>query len=104
MDITKVKRLFTSCNQHQANMLLRCGWVLLEVRDGKYTLGQTEKFTCPRCGTEIDYHQVHISSWEGLHVVNCPGCGGEKIPYGLTLDQYFVDKITEFQENESGDE
>lgn len=81
-------------------MLLRCNWILLEVKDGKFVLGQIEKFTCPKCGSEIDYEYVHISSWEGLHIVNCPQCGKEKIPYGLTIDQYFVDRMTEYKEIE----
>lgn len=100
MDITKVRRLHTTCNQHQANMLLRCGWILLEVKEGKYTLGQTDKFTCPKCSAEIDYRDVHISSWEGLHMVNCRNCGEGKIPYGLTMDEYFVDRITEYRQTD----
>lgn len=100
MDITGVKRIHTTCNQHQANMLLRCKWILLEARDGKFVLGQVEKFVCPKCDSEIDYLGVRISSWEGLHMIDCPQCGREKIPSGLTLDQYFVDRITEYREGE----
>ena len=98
MDITNVKRIYTTCDQHQANMLLRCQWILLDVREGRFVLGQTEKFVCPRCDSEIDYHDVTISSWEGLHIVNCPLCGREKIPYGVTIDQYFVDRMTAYGE------
>ncbi|MBI4691501.1 MAG: hypothetical protein HY754_14720 [Nitrospirae bacterium] len=101
MDITRVKRIYTTCNQHQANMLLRCRWILLEVRGGKFVLGQVEKFICPKCESEIDYHNVYLSSWEGLHLVDCPKCGRENIPHGLTIDQYFVDKIMEYREVES---
>lgn len=97
MDITKVKKIYTTVDQHQANMLLRCNWVLLEVHGGKYILGQTEKFKCPKCDSEIDYDSVTLSTWEGLHIINCPQCGREKIPYGLTIDQYFTDRITEFK-------
>lgn len=97
MDITKVKKIYTTLDHHQANMLLRCNWILLEVKDGKFILGQTDKFSCPKCESEIDYHDIRISAWEGLHIVNCPQCGEQKIPYGLTIDQYFVDRITEYE-------
>ena len=100
MDITKVKKIYTAVDRHQANMLLRCNWLLLEVKDGKYVLGQVEKFRCPKCNTEIDFDKIHISSWEGLHIINCRQCGEDKIPYGLTIDQYFVDKITEYNGHE----
>jgi Zn ribbon nucleic-acid-binding protein len=99
MDITKVKRIFTTFDLHQANILLRCNWILLEIKDGKYVLGQIDKFRCPKCNTEIDYDKVNISNWEGLHIIECSGCGKEKIPYGVTLDQYFIDKITEYIDN-----
>lgn len=101
MDITNVSLIHTTHDQHQANMLLRCRWILLEVKDGKYVLGQVEKFTCPKCGSEIDYGKVKISAWEGLHIIDCPLCGREKIPHGITLDQYFVDRITEYTEDMS---
>lgn len=104
MDITKVKKIYTTVDQHQANMLLKCTWILLEVKDGKYVLGQTEKFRCPKCDSAIDYDKVDLSAWEGLHIIDCPKCGKEKIPYGLTLDQYFVDKITEFKTTKEEDE
>jgi len=98
MDLTNVKRIHTTCDYHQANMLLRCNWVLLEVKDGRYILGQVVKFQCPKCDSELDFDRVHISSWEGLHIVDCPECGEHKIPYGLTLDEYFVDGRTEYSE------
>jgi Zn ribbon nucleic-acid-binding protein len=96
MDLTKVKRIYTTHDYHQANMLLRCNWILLEVNNGRFVLGQTEKFRCPSCDSEIAYDKVQISSWEGLHIVECPMCGEQKIPYGLTIDQYFVDKMTAY--------
>jgi len=98
MDLTRVRKIYTTCDYHQANMLLRCNWVLLEVKDSRYILGQIEKFQCPRCSSEINYEDVHISSWEGLHIVECPQCGEDKIPYGITLDEYFVDRKTEFSD------
>jgi len=77
-------------------MLLRCGWILLEVKEGRFTLGQVDRFVCPRCDSEIDYDKVRLSTWEGLHMIECPGCGTYKIPHGITLDQFFVDRITEY--------
>lgn len=103
MDITNVRKIYATVDQHQANMLLRCSWILLEVKDGKYVLGQVERFRCPKCDSEIDYGGVNLSTWEGLHIINCPRCGKEKIPYGLTLDQYFVDRITEFKVTDEED-
>ena len=100
MDITGVRKIHTTTDQHQANMLLRCNWILLDVKDGTFVLGQVEKFVCPQCESEIEYDGIRLSSWEGLHIINCPRCGEHKIPYGLTLDQYFVDKITEYGEEE----
>jgi predicted RNA-binding Zn-ribbon protein involved in translation (DUF1610 family) len=98
MDITDVRLIHTTVEQHQVNMLLRCNWILLDVREGKFVMGQTEKFRCPKCESEIDFGKVKIASMEGLHMIDCPQCGKEKIPNGVTLDQYFVDKITEYKE------
>ncbi|UCG77225.1 MAG: hypothetical protein JSV21_06415 [Nitrospirota bacterium] len=103
MDSSKVRKIYSTADQHQANMLLRCNWVLLEVHEGRFVLGQTEKFVCPKCDSEIEYDRVNISSWEGLHIIDCHTCGKEKIPYGLTIDQYFMDKIVEYENRDDTD-
>lgn len=92
--VSRVKRLHRTRREQLANELLRCGWILLGMKDGSFILGQMAKLVCPRCQSDIDYDQVKIDD-DGWHKIGCPNCGESGLPRGVGLDEYFVDKITE---------
>ena len=92
--ISRVKRIHRTRREHLANELLRCGWILLGMKDGSFILGQTERLVCPRCRSEIDYDRVKIDD-DGWHKIGCSTCGETNLPRGVSLDEYFVDKITQ---------
>lgn len=91
--ISQVKRIHRTWREQMANELLRCGWILLGMKDGSFILGQLARLVCPRCQSEIDYDRVKIDD-DGWHKLGCSNCGESNLPIGVSLDEYFVDKIT----------
>lgn len=91
--ISQVKRIHRTRREQMANELLRCGWILLGMKDGSFILGQLARLVCPRCQSEIDYDRVRIDD-DGWHKIGCSNCGESNLPSGVSLDEYFVDQIT----------
>jgi len=92
--MVQVKRIHRTRREQLANEMLRCGWILLGVKDGHFILGQLVPLVCPRCRSAIDYGKVKIDD-DGWHKIGCPKCGESGLPRGVSFDEYFVDEITE---------
>ncbi|MBI4611543.1 MAG: hypothetical protein HY726_21340 [Candidatus Rokubacteria bacterium] len=90
--VSRVQRIHRTRREQLANELLRCGWILLGMKDGSFILGQITKLVCPRCQSAIEYDKVKIDD-DGWHKIDCASCGASGLPRGVSFDEYFIDKL-----------